>query len=501
MGASLSSNVSKIVVDSIAKVTAESVNGSAVGSSQTSVISVTGVEGDVNIAGNNTKQRVKVNVKALFDNLNTATVQQKLASELGQRAKALTSGFNAAQMAGVSNFIAELISETLSVTSNLTNTCGVKADQSAKIVVSKAGGNVNITANEVVQIVDIIESCVAKAVSNSSGVQSVLSRIQQAGSATAAGISEWALGLIAALVVGAPVVGGVVGGVMVLKYIFPVLLIAGILMIAAHIYYTKPAMKYVPFSTLIDTNVKCDPKESYATGVQANIADTATKCLADAECVAADFKKFTVDAGTGVSTAVTPVTKFYNKVSCNTVPADKTTVIRTPVLATGDTAVPASGGNNVTSQAGDMYIQLSGQAPLKQARMTTSNTIVWETVDNLIPASRAVSTSVKRMATVPTTAPASGDGDEAYMLVIPSGNTSISVYYYNKSIATPAWQQLSTKYIPTSVPKVPTETNVSMFKVYERNPMLLYLGIGSALIGLGGTIYTMVGTSSTAQES
>lgn len=499
MGASLSSNVSKIVVDSIAKVTAESLNNNAITTSQTAIISATGVEGDVNISGNTTKQRVNVNVKALFDNLNSASIQQKLAAELGQRAKALTSGFNTGQMAGVTNFIAALISETLSVTSNLTNTCGVKTDQVAKIVVTKAGGNVAITDNEVVQIADIIESCVAKAVTNSAGIQSSLTKIKQAGEATAAGLSEWALGLIAALVVGAPVVGGVVGGVMVLKYIFPVLLIAGILMIAAHIYYTKPAMKYVPFSTLIDTNATCDPKESYATGSQANIADTAAKCLADAECVGADFNKFTVTSTGAMTARSEPVTKFYNKVSCNTVPADRASVIRTPAVTTGSTATPAGG----TPQAGDMYIQLSGSAPLYQAQESTGTSTKWVLIGNLIPSARAASTSVKKLATAPTAAPdADADGTEAYMLVIPNTNASITVYYYNRSIATPAWQEVAKRYIPTSVPKVPAETNVSMFKVYERNPMLLYLGIGSALIGLGGTIYTMVGTSSsTAQES
>lgn len=477
MGASVSSNIAKVAVNSITKVAAEIVQNTAITTNSSQVISVTDNQGDVTISGNTLRQRATVNMQALFNAMSSEEAQQKLAVEIAQEAKAITSGLNLGQFAASSNILETLISASIDLSSKIGQTCSLSSSQSQSIVVERARGSTTITNNVLDQMTDLLQSCVESAVNNNKAIQDVTAKIKQEASASAVGLSEWALALMGGVMVGVPVIGGVVGGVYALKYIFPIVLIAGIVMIGVYIYSTNNAMSYTAFSSLVENSTNCAPtllEEEPAATAQA----AAAKCLANDRCVAVDFKKYNV-AESGAYTALdAPTARYYSSVSCSSVKPDGGSLVRAPVLFVGE-GIPSTVAGAVP---GDVYVntETSNWYQMDNAR-------VWHLKYMLIHEEFVGMTVSGRR-------PEAGNQKPANYYYIYSDPASMAYWHIYKNDGA-RWIEQLKKPGPGMYTVVPQVSNTTSFKIKERKSWLLYAGIAATVLGIGGTVYTMYKSS------
>lgn len=490
MGASVSTNVAKVAVNSITKVAAEIVQNTSVTTNSSQIISVTDNQGDVTISGNTLRQRATVNMQALFNAMSSEEAQQKLAVEIAQEAKSITSGLNLGQFAASTNILETLITASIDLSSKIGQTCLLSSSQNQSIIVERVRGSTTITNNVLDQMTDLLQNCVASAVNNSKAIQDVTAKIKQEASASAIGLSEWALALMGGLLIGVPVVGGVIGGVYALKYIFPVVLIAGIVMIGVYIYSTKYAMNFTTFSSLIANSPTCAPTLLSEEPVEtAQIA--ADNCLSNDKCVAVDFKKYNVDDSGAYKSLETPIARYYSIVSCSTVKPDGGSLVRAPVLFFG-VGTPS---NIYRAVPGDVYVNT-----------TTSNwyqldsTKVWrlkymliqeEIIGIIVSGKRPEEYNrirVQETMQIPTN-----------YFYIYSDPTSMSYWHIYKYDGT-RWIEQLKKPGPGMFTVVPPDSNTTSFKNKERKQWLLYGGISAIVLGIVGTVYTMYKSSNEEKQ-
>ena len=471
MGASVSTNVAKVATNSITKVAANIVQNSTLSQSSSQIISVRNITGNVEISGNTLRQTATINMKAVFDAMFSAEAQQKLAEQVTQEAKAITSGLNIGQLSASASILDELISATIDIANNIGQSCSGLSNQNQTITVEHVRGDVTIKNNVLDQVIDLLQDCVGSSVSNNKTLQDVSAKIAQASSATATGLSEWSLTLLAGLMVGVPVVGGVFGGIYALKYIFPLVLVVGVILIALYAYYSKNVMSFTTFSSLISETPECNGTV-LSTGTAATAKQAAEVCLSDDKCVAVDSKKYTVSSS-GVSTQLAnPVTTYYSAVDCNSVKPDNSKLVRTPKLFTG--IVDPNTTTVTASVPGDVMIDLKTSEWYQLMAVggwQQKYRIISEKFNNL-SASNALPTGVGRA------------GDHHIF----ADSTMTHLYIY-KSDGT-KWINYVKMQGPGLFTTVPVTSNTTSFKVKERRQWLLYSGIVAVVIGIAGTVYT-----------
>jgi len=478
MGASISTNSAKVVVNAVSKIASEIVQNSNISHSSTQIISVTNVRGDVIILGNRMTQKVNINMSALLDALSTEQAQQNLAVELAQQAKSLTSGLNIGQLSVASNSMDTFIQASIDLISRIGQTCSTMSNQSQQILVENVIGSVRIENNVAEQVTDIIQNCVGNAVANNSAIQDVTARLSQSASATSAGISEWALVALAALVVGVPVVGGVV----LLKYIFPVVLVAGILAIVVYFYYTTESMWLDAYSNFIADTSACvaegaAPTTQFTTAERASVG-----CLADSNCVAFDWKGVDVHADGTFSVLDTPQTTFFSKIhqKCqSTVAKDNVKMVRAPVIFSGTGDLVSRPSNAVN---GDVYVDCSTSqwfqwglsGILEPKGIITHDRFSKLTVSGLVP-----------NVSIP------GVAENFYVYANPQNPQYWHVYRYEEDVPN-RWVEQKKVPGPGMFASAPGITNASGFKTTGRKTWLLYSGIAAILVGAVGSGYVFL---------
>ena len=477
MGASVSTNVAKVTVNAIAKVASEIIQKTTVSNNSTQIISVVDNAGDVVIDGNTMRQRASVNMQALFDVMATEEVQQKLAVEIAQEAKAITSGLNLGQFSDASNTLDTLIAASIDVSSKIGQTCDLSTSQSQSIIVERVGGDTKITNNVLDQVTDLLQNCIVNAVSNNRAIQDVTAKLQQEASASSEGVSMRALALLLGLLVGGPIVGGVVGGVYVLKYIFPIVLVAGMVMIAVYVYTIKDTMNFTAFSKLIENSEECGAVLIDKVPIT-TAQDAAAACLANSECVAVDFKAYDVN-GAGAYTPLdgSALAKYYSSLACTHVKHDGASLVRAPVLFNG-TGAPINVNGAVP---GDVYVI----TPTSVWYQLDSNK-VWRLKTTLIL--DPVITNL----TVSGAKPSGLSTENSYWIY--ANPINMAYWHIYKYVGT-RWLEQATLPGPGMYTVVPPVSNVTAFKVKARKQWLLYVGIAAAVLGLGGTVYTMYKSS------
>lgn len=492
MGASLSSNVSKVVVDAISKVSSELIQNERLTNVTSQIIHVSDVGGNVVIDGNKFFQKVNLNVQALFTALATDGAQQKLATEIAQQAKAITKGINFGQVSGASNVVDALISAGIQIAANLTTDCDARNMQNQEIIVERTAPGATVTVRNVdfTQITDIFENCVSKSVNNNATIQDLSSTFSQAASASSVGVSEWAVALIGALMIGAPVVGGVVGGKYILKYIFPLVIVAGLVMVGMYFYRTREVLKMTGFSTITGTSTCVPATQMAIEGVADTPSKAATLCDKNVNCKAFEFKRYNTNATTGVITNLSaPEVKYFSAIGDKCAPAqDNSKLYKIPKLTSGATAPTATAPGS--PEPGQVYVDT----------VTTK----WYQYDNdrkawvekpIIIAGRVAGKAVTVVETRTAAEAAGGNGGDYRIFSDPVSRAYWHVYRKD-DVDAGVWKHIAQIPGPGPMSVVPSQINMAGVKETERNKWLLYMGLGVSMVGLVGTVYTMMSSKS-----
>ncbi len=492
MGASVSKNVSNAVTKAVAKVSSNIIQNTQLSHDMGQIVSVRNVPGDVHISGNRFTQRATVNMHALLDALSTEEAQQSIMQELAQEAKSVTSGLNIGQFSDAQNTMDLLMEAMMNLLTTISQTCKAFSRQHQAIVVKRVSGNVYIQDNVFEQMYNILQNCTEQAASNNRLIQDLSSKLSQTASAKSKGLSEWVLVALLAVFVGVPIIGGVIAGKTILKFIFPIILIVGIVFLVLYYVRGKQVMREVGFSTFIKDTPICAaatleraPPEVYANTVEASNA-----CKVDDSCQAFDWQGIEIAQNGTYTVMGDPVTRFYSGVSdkCSAaIKSDNAKVLRDPNFLQGDLD-PNTDPILATSKKGDVYLN-------------TTNGIWYQKVIQWQPRGTLTTHSFNRIAwgyinpTVPRTngpynvpmidTPAA---DDVYVYANQHNPAYLYLFRYD---AANGWVQGQKIKGPGLVPDTPAVINSSGFKTIERTTWMLYVGIAGIVIGALGSGITL----------
>lgn len=484
MGASLSTNIANIVTSAVATASSQVIQSTKLSDNQSQIISVKDVGGDVNITGNKFSQTAVINLEAMLSALATAEMRQAIIRDMAQQTKSLISGLNLAQFTDASNTLNTLVAAEIRVLNEIYQSCLVEGQQFQEIVVERVAGNVFIQNNVFDQIYNVFEKCVQSTVLNNKTLQDAIEKFEQTSSSSAQGLSEWALVAGIAGLIGIPVVGAVVGGVVALKYLFPIMLIVGLVLVGVYYWRTTTEMQLTGYSSTISKTPACEslPPNPEPTPTFQTQKEAADACLKNSKCQAFDWVSGTVQQNGIFQPTLPPRTVFYDQVSkaCQAaIKPDTSRVMYTPSLFSGP-AIPLS---IPTAQEGDVFMDTDTTEWFQLIKD------VWETKGILtrVPF-REAAWGVK--------------------LPVISKDTKVSDVYFYTDQQNPVYFDVyrakldsdnTLKWVldqkipgPGLVPRaLPQENmNTSGFKTDQRNSWFLYVGIAAIIIGAGGTFWS-----------
>lgn len=282
MGASVSSNITKIVTTAIVNASTETIQKINVSQDQSILINVEDTQGDVIIKDNVFIQKATLNLNTLSSILTTNAMQNKIDSDIAQMAKSIISGLNLAQLADASNLVNSVISSSINIKNQAIQDCFTSTNQTLEINVQRTQGNVYIEKIVSTQLNDHVNSCVQNAASNNNTISDLESKIKQASTSEAKGLSlEFIVLIIVAM--GGTGLGGVYIGS---KIVFPAILIMSILSFILYTQWTIKEISSYPFSSLLITESQdcIKPTETETPYTSARLVSEA--CLNDPDCQA-----------------------------------------------------------------------------------------------------------------------------------------------------------------------------------------------------------------------
>lgn len=493
MGATTSKNVATAVTKAIAKVSSDIIQQTALSMDQSQVISVHDVNGDVDISGNVFKQKATINMRALLDALAKDENQQKIMLELAQQAKSITSGLNLAQYASTQNTMNTLITAMASIMSTIAQSCSAFSKQFQQITVERVHGHVTISNNVQEQLTDMMIDCAQKAVADNRTIQDLTAKLDQAASSTAEGLSPWIIAAIVAAVIGIPVIGGALALPRLLKVIFPVILIAGIILLV--LYYTrgKDEMKLTAFSSFIQGNASCVGGVPQTATTFATPEAASAQCMSDSNCKAFDWAAFSVDTLGGYTPRVPPLTRFFSSVSPScTLKQDHMRVLTKPSkqMGVGAPVTTAASGSSQDPSAvvadgaiGDIFLNTSPTANGRWYQRTDNWPTGWQPMGQL-------TTNTFTRISWGSNSPAAVTDPQPNDVFVQFDDTpqTFTVFRYTNG----QWVQERKIKGPGLTPATPPQTNTSGIKTVVRPEWMLWTGVGCIIVGIGGTIFTTI---------
>lgn len=487
MGASFSSNITNSITRIISKVSTSIIQNTQLTQDQEQIISVTDVDGDVHITGNTFTQIATINMQALMNALSSSEAQQSIIQELAQEAKSITSGLNIVQFSDSENILNTLLEAEISIITEISQNCFTSANQYQQIIVERVKGNVFIQNNIFNQMYNILDTCAQQSITNNKFIQDALNKVSQSSSSASQGISEWALVAGFAIFFGLPIVGATIGGVYALKYIFPLILIVGLVLIV--IYFLKGSLEieFKGYSKLIQNTPSCLflPRDFTIDSSFKTQTDAANACVSNDSCKAFDWMAGTVQPDGSFKLNTNPGVVFFNNVSktCQkTVENDASKIIYFPNFFKGEknpTSISDSTNgdiylNSITTE----WFQLKEGVWNSNGMLTNRpfNLVDWGTV---IPISK-------------------GNQNDIYFYTNPQNPSIFTLYRFINN----QWVSEQTMIGPGLFPKslAPPNVNASGFKVVERNQWLLYGGITGIVIGAIGSFWTLNQKTDTKKE-
>lgn len=308
MGSASSKNVAKAVVDIYSKVAAETVQKSQISSSNTQIVSVTNTTGDVNISGNTITQRVNLNMSALMDSVSNVENSQRIAEQLDQLAKSVVSGLNFFTFDNAQNTAESIVKSQTEITNKIKQSCTFASNNFQKITVKNTSGSVNITNNVLSQIVDIFDKCALKSVLGVKVIDDVQNRINQSAETKLEGFNlVWVVILIAIIILVPVVTAGRVAST-ALRFMFPLMIVVGIIFSVLYGVLGKTYMKATyftrPFKDVCPAAVR-DPTINTTT---TNVKQAHDTCLNTPTCKVVDARLTT----NGTTQRPAPEITFYS---------------------------------------------------------------------------------------------------------------------------------------------------------------------------------------------
>lgn len=474
MGSSTSKNIATIITNSIAKVSSEIIQNTQLTSDSSQVISVSNVQGDVNISGNTFSQTASLNMTALFDALSEGENQQKIVYDVVQNAKSLVKDLNIAQFADSEDMLSTIANATSSIVSQISQTCQIFTTQNQNITVDRVVGNLNITNNVEQQVANLFEKCNEKAVSENKIIQNLSERLNQSASSTTAGLSAWAIAGIIAAVLGIPVIGAAVALPRLLNFIFPIMILAGIVFIIVYNTRIKQEMKLTKYSQFIQTDCGVS---TYDILQGVTPVEAATICKDDSNCVGFDWKRF-IDSDE-------PFAQMYKKIVPEQCPIKQNTkdILIKPKLGQGNAEPTLS---TVEGTLGDVYLNQkngiwyqrtdtwpTGWQPMGQFVNDQFPSISWGILD---PVDEEVDPTVVQDNSVGLIV----DGT-VYIKTTPTIDRYDVYIYKNRK-----WNLQRTIKGPGVYYSTKPDTEISGLKTTVKPTWMLYAGLACLLIGIVG---------------
>lgn len=209
--------------------------------------------GNIVIENNRFTQKTEINEQNVLKAASTQDSQQKIVNQITQLAKATVSGISFDESTDASNKVSDFVSAVTNQAALISQTCNSVASQNQEIDI---GGDptelsadcikdaadcilpndVTISGNTFDQSSSLVQQCFSNAISNQKAVQDVQQIVDQKAEATTKGVSMAAI--ILAMIIGllaifAPEIIGVGVAVnVILKLIFPIFVLIGLLLLA-----------------------------------------------------------------------------------------------------------------------------------------------------------------------------------------------------------------------------------------------------------------------------
>jgi len=316
MGNASSTNVAKIITDVHANVATSILQKQDATLNNSQIIKIVGSTGDVNIVNNTFRIKATIDMTALQTAMSDASAKNAIKNQLEQAAKTLTTGISLLQFTDARNTIDLFVRTGVDLSTTVSQTCGSSQNNIQEIeLVNTVGGNVTVSGNVFEQMASIYSNCAQNAVARNAVVQDIQNKVDQAASATVKGVSLASLLAVGLAFLALPALAGVATLRPLLRYLFPVLILASVVVFA--FYFSRVDYYMTSYGYAPPLDVTCPGstrKSGPAAGASAAKAEAA--CLVDAECAAFDFRAHKIDPATGsTDPLVQPSTLFYRTVS------------------------------------------------------------------------------------------------------------------------------------------------------------------------------------------
>lgn len=468
MGAAATKNILSLTTNVVATISTKIMLKTKLSTDSSQVISVKNVHGDVHIIGNKFYQTATINMKALMKALASESAQQELMTEITQAAKSLASGINLGQYTDAENLMNLLVKSTVTLISDMEASCSALINQSQEIIVERVKGNVYIQNNIFSQVQNIIQNCVERAMSGSSSFQQLEEKLKQEASSKSEGLSEWILVALLAVFIGVPVFGGVLGGKYILKFLFPLIFVAGAVLLILYFEWTYETVKVIGYTQGIQKLCGLTPDKTFDSPDSIQAQET---CISQDACNAYDWRSYQSDG----KFSPKPQGYVYDRVpqSCitelNNSDPDSSPVARMPAFTTGigEPAGKGSYGDVYLDKKSSFWYQLNEQ-------------LTWTHMGTFVP-------NFKGIIDWGVTNPDTGLVGEYFVTYDPSNPIEFSLNLYSNN----KWVTVDTFKGPGLIPDA-RRPNVTGYKYQAKRRWALYSGMTGLAVGAIGSIYMMV---------
>ena len=363
MGAAKSRNVTKSTMEAITNIATKQLTKTDLSSDTSQIISVKDITGPLDMSGITQKISAKLNINSLMTALSDSSVQTELVQNVTQSAKALVSGLNLGQFSDASNQIDSYVKAVVNMSTDMQNLCQGKINNIQQIEVEQVEGRVKISDLTQESVSNILSSCASDYITKNKAITSMQNTIDQKAEATSKGINPALLMFMALLFLILPVVvGGAAAGTIIsklLKMVFVLAFIAGVIIFILYFTMTKNEIKITMYSRLIGKQGECGGTEMETSTEYSSAGEAGRACENKDGCVAFDWQSVEVLSDGSVAPLEKPKTTFFSAVAenpCTSIQGDgnqdNMKLVVTPSFYTGDGTPPQT----LQKDDGDIYI-------------------------------------------------------------------------------------------------------------------------------------------------